>query len=130
MIFLKSSGIWTLFVLLAVINGVAREQFISLKLDEHIAHVISSIILSSLIFMVTFIFIQHQSPLPDKILFQVGMFWVGLTITFEFLFGHYLMKVSWSQLIADYNIFKGRVWVLVLLSTLLAPFLSGKLAKF
>ena len=44
-----------------------------------------------------------------------------LTVSFEFGFGRLVMKHSWERLLHDYNILEGRVWILVLLWTLLAP---------
>jgi hypothetical protein len=49
-----------------------------------------------------------------------------LTVTFEFLFGHYVMGHSWGYLIGDYNILKGRTWPLVLVVSALMPWLVGK----
>ena len=40
---------------------------------------------------------------------------------FEFLAGHFLFGNPWSMRVADYNLAAGRVWVLVLLATLVAP---------
>jgi len=42
---------------------------------------------------------------------------VTLTVAFEFLAGHYVFGTPWHQLVADYNIFRGRIWVLVLITS-------------
>jgi hypothetical protein len=55
----------------------------------------------------------------------VGLFWLVLTVTFEFLFGRYVAGASWEALLADYDVLRGRLWPLVLLTTLLAPSLWG-----
>jgi hypothetical protein len=57
--------------------------------------------------------------------FLVGLLWVVLTVAFEFLAGHYIFGNSWETLLADYNVFRGRVWLLVLLTNLLAPLLAS-----
>jgi hypothetical protein len=46
----------------------------------------------------------------------VSCFWVGLTVLFEFVFGHYVLGNSWDVLLADYRIWQGRLWSLVLIS--------------
>ena len=51
----------------------------------------------------------------------IGAGWVVLTLAFEFLAGHYLFANSWERLLADYNVAQGRIWILVLITTLLAP---------
>jgi hypothetical protein len=60
---------------------------------------------------------------------MIGTFWVILTVLFEFGFGHYVAKHSWQKLFADYNIFKGRLWLLVLINNIFAPVFSGYLIR-
>jgi hypothetical protein len=47
--------------------------------------------------------------------------WLLLTVAFEFLAGHYLFGHAWDRLLADYNLAGGRIWVLVLATTMFAP---------
>ena len=46
---------------------------------------------------------------------------------FEFLFGHYVGKHSWSRLFHDYNILEGRLWSLVLMAIALAPYVMFRI---
>jgi hypothetical protein len=62
-----------------------------------------------------------------KTLLVVGIFWVFITIIFEFVFGHYVMGHHWQKLFADYNIFNGRLWTLVVINNIVAPIASGKI---
>jgi hypothetical protein len=39
------------------------------------------------------------------------------------------MNHPWKKLLADYNIFAGRLWLLVLLNNIIAPLTSEKLNK-
>jgi len=55
----------------------------------------------------------------------IGGFWLVMTILFEFVFGHYVMGHPWETLLTDYNLFKGKMWVLVLITTFLAPWTIG-----
>ena len=64
-----------------------------------------------------------------KTLLGIGIFWVVITVIFEFLFGHFVMSHPWEKLLADYNLFNGRLWVLVLINNIAAPFISGKIIK-
>jgi hypothetical protein len=52
--------------------------------------------------------------------------WLGLTLAFEFLAGHYLFRQSWDRLLADYNVARGRIWPLVLVVTAAAPFWAAR----
>jgi hypothetical protein len=52
---------------------------------------------------------------------------VVLVLAFEFLAGHYLFGTPWSELLADYNVMRGRIWPLVLVTTFVAPYLAGRM---
>jgi len=61
---------------------------------------------------------------------MIGILWILMTVAFEFLAGHYLFGTSWEKIIADYNIARGRIWILVLVATLISPILAAnKLLK-
>jgi len=126
MILLYALGIWLIFVVAGILNGVFRESFITPEVGEHAGHVISTIILICVILAVTYLFISNSKINYTRTdLLLIGAFWLMLTILFEFGFGHYVIGHSWSKLFADYNILKGRVWSLVLLTTFIAPLLIG-----
>jgi hypothetical protein len=57
---------------------------------------------------------------------SVGGLWLALTLTFEFGLGHFIAHKPWHELLADYNIVAGRVWILVLVTTLGAPLLTSR----
>jgi hypothetical protein len=52
---------------------------------------------------------------------QIGLVWLGATLTFEFIAGHYLFRNPWQKILADYNPLEGRLWLLVPIVTLVAP---------
>jgi hypothetical protein len=54
-------------------------------------------------------------------LWQIGVMRTAMTVCFEFGFFHFVAGVPWEKLLADYNLFAGRLWVLVLLTTLCGP---------
>jgi hypothetical protein len=56
----------------------------------------------------------------------IGLLWVALTLIFEFGFSRYCGS-SWPQLLEDYNLIKGRIWILILLCLAIAPYIFYKL---
>ncbi len=129
-IFLYALGIWFIFVMVAILNGALRDSFLAPKVGEYAGHVISTVILICVILVVTYLFISNLKIAYTKTdLLLIGAFWLILTILFEFIFGHYVMGNSWSTLFADYNILRGRVWSLVLLTTFIAPLLFGLILR-
>ncbi|MGD8415270.1 MAG: hypothetical protein PVF33_13605 [Candidatus Latescibacterota bacterium] len=117
----KAFVIWIALVVLAVLNGIARNSLIEPRLGDQPAHIISTVILCAVIAAVAWISNPWLSPSTVKAAFGVGVLWFSLTIAFEFLAGHYLFGHTWQELFADYNLAHGRVWVFVLLVTMLAP---------
>ncbi|MCC4770935.1 hypothetical protein FXV91_12365 [Methanosarcina sp. DH2] len=117
---------WFVFVIAAILNGGFREKFVTLRLGKQTAHVISTFIFMCAILTGTYLFLDNLSAtLSRNDLLLIGGFWLAMTILFEFVFGHYVMGHPWETLLADYNIFKGRVWILVPITTLFAPLFVG-----
>ncbi len=53
--------------------------------------------------------------------------WLSLTVAFEFLFMHYVAGLPWVRLVHDYNVFAGRVWVVVLIWVTATPYVFYRL---
>ncbi len=79
----------------------------------------STVILCSAIILVAWFSTSWIGPESGREAFLIGMLWVALTVAFEL--GHYVFGNSWEKLIADYNLFRGRIWVWVLIVILFAP---------
>lgn len=112
---------WLPMVLIAIINAGIREYTYAKFLGELRAHQLSTLTgifaLGLYIWLITSIWPIHSTSQA----FIIGFIWLGLTLAFEFLFGHYVMHNPWSKLLADYNILAGRVWIFVLIWTAIAP---------
>lgn len=127
-IYLYALGVWFIFAIVGILNGVFRELLVTPKVGEHAGHVISTVILVCVILVITYLFIKNlKISYTERELTLIGAFWLTLTILFEFVFGHYVVGHSWEKLIADYNILNGRVWSFVLLTIFIAPRLVGNI---
>ncbi len=127
-IYLYGLGGWVILVILAIINGIIKEKVYGPYMTSLQAHQVSTFSFIAILFLFTYIFLHI---LPIKATSQqyifLGLLWLGLTIIFEFLFGHYIIGDSWDKLLAAYNIFQGHIWSLVLLATALMPWIVSKL---
>jgi hypothetical protein len=113
---------WTGMTMLAVLNGLSRGLYAD-RLGEARAHQVSSATLATVLLPYVGM-VEGRWPLPTPgAAARVGAAWVGLTIFFEFGFGHYVAKQPWATLLADYNVRRGRLWPLVLVVTGTAPVL-------
>jgi len=105
---------WPGGALIGVSNGIAREATYGKVLGEQAAHQVSTVTAIAA-FAAYFEFLQRRYPLASaRDARLTGLAWLGLTVAFEFGFGRLVAKQSWNQLLADYNLAKGRTWPFVL----------------
>jgi hypothetical protein len=115
---------WLMLLTLAVVNGAVREAWLIPRFGGSAGHAVSSLSLSALIVLLSWLIIGWINPASAGDAFLIGLAWLALTLAFEFLAGHYLFRKPWNELLADYDIMSGRIWVLVLVTTMLAPLLA------
>lgn len=118
--------VWCLLLLLAVFNGGVRDTWLSPALGDTAGRAISTVLLSLLILVATWLTVRWIGPSSAGRAMAVGALWVILTLAFEFGVGHYGFGKSWAELLADYDVLRGRIWILVLLVTFLAPLLTAR----
>jgi hypothetical protein len=110
-------------IFLAISNGLIRELTYGKYLSELRSHQISS--LTAIILFGCYLGILNHfwtlQSIQESLI--IGIIWLILTVLFEFSFGHFIAKHSLSKLLADYQIFKGRIWLLVLVWLTFAPVL-------
>lgn len=118
---------WFILMVAAIINGAIREAVYKNRLGDLSAHQFST--LTGIILIGVIVWgLSRLWPLASaKQAWTVGFVWLAMTIAFEFLFGNFIAGHPWSKLLHDYNIFAGRVWLLVLIWTTIAPYVFYKL---
>ena len=126
-IILKYTISWFGLVVLAIINGVIREKWYGTFMRELTAHQLSTLIGIILFGFFIWILTGIWKIESARQAYLIGAIWLILTITFEFLFGHYVIGHPWNKLLFDYNLFKGRIWILILIWIAIAPYLFYKI---
>ena len=118
---------WFAFPFIAIFNATLRELIYKKSLGDLAAHQISTVT-GIVFFGIIFYFIFKKWKIESvKHTIRIGLTWLGLTILFEFGFGHYIMGNSWQKLLHDYNLVEGRAWSLFLLWITIAPFIFYKI---
>jgi hypothetical protein len=123
---IRALAVWFLLLILAVLNGGVRDRWLSPRLGDTVGRAISTLLLSGLILLATWGTIGWIRPGSSAHALRVGALWLGLTLAFEFLVGHYGFGRPWPELLADYDVRNGRIWIVVLIATLLAPWLTAR----
>jgi hypothetical protein len=120
--------VWLGFAVVAVAGGVLRVLWLAPRMGEYAANVTETLSLVAILVGLIWIAVPWLYPeLGLKPVRRLGAFWFGLTIAFEFLFGHFVDGASWGALLANYDITAGRLWILVPLTMGLGPSLVRRL---
>lgn len=126
-IYWQCAILWFFLAIIAIVNGTIREFGYKPLVGDYIAHLISTILYIGMMLAVMAIYFRRIVVTKNKHeLLKIGFSLLIATIIFEFIFGHYVIGHPWEKLFADYNIFQGRVWGIVLLAILFGPRLVGK----
>jgi len=126
---LKYAAFWLGLLFIGILNGAIREIVYKDALGELFAHQLSSFFAVLLISVYVWILEGRWKLSSSYEGLAVGLIWLVQTIMFEFLFGHYVMGHSWERLFADYNVFEGRFWSIVVFWVAVAPLIVYKVRE-
>jgi hypothetical protein len=123
---MRALAVWLLMLIVASANGALRQAVLIPALGETAGRAVSTVVLAALIALLAWATIAWIAPRTTRDAWLVGALWVALTLAFEFLAGHYLFGTPWPVLLEDYNVRRGRIWILVLIVTAAAPLVSAR----
>lgn len=104
---------WAGAPLLAIVNGAVRELTYTDRVGESTADQLSVAPLLALLALYFWV-LQRRWPLATtREALSVGAIWAGLSVLFEFGFGHYAEGDSWTDLFATYDVTAGNLWILI-----------------
>ncbi len=115
---------WCLLCAAAIANGALRELWLAPHLGAA-AHAVSTLLLCGAIGLAALLYARREGPTQGaRGMWATGLYWMCLTVAFEFLFGHYVAGHSWRHLLGEYDLAAGRIWVLVPAALALGPRLA------
>jgi len=114
---------WIPMLVIAIANGALRQLIIAKVMSEPRAHQLSTLIGSLVMGIFIWLIVHIWPPASGHQALLIGLIWLGLTIAFEFYMGLVLQHRPLAQVLDQYNLFAGRVWILFLLWITLAPWL-------
>jgi len=119
---LRSLEVWLFIAVASTMNGMFRSLFLVPRLGEHMAHVLSVLILIIVILLSSSVLVNRiLREYANADLFLIGILWVVLSVGVDFVFEHYLLQVPWTAILHDYNLFSGRIWICVLTTEFIGP---------
>ena len=108
-------------LVIAVANGALRQTTFAKVMPELRAHQLSTLIGALLMGLFIWFVVRTWPPASDREALLIGLVWLVLTVAFEFFMGLVLAHRPLSQVLQDYSLLTGRVWILFLIWLALAP---------
>lgn len=122
----KAVAIWLVILVMAIINAGIREKILTPTIGSGLALPTSGLLLSIIVFLIAFVSTPFFGSMESKAYITIGVAWFALTLSFEFLFGHFVTGQAWLEIVQVFDVRKGNLFVVALLATLVAPWLSAK----
>ena len=126
MSFAKLIKAWLVILPFMILNGMFRELALKELMPAMVAEAVSVALAVAIVIALTRHLLRPLAGKAPAELVRASLTLVALTVAFEFLFGHYVDRKSWSDLVANYEIWNGRLWPVVLAALAFMPFLWGR----
>jgi hypothetical protein len=118
---------WFGMMVIAILNGGFRDYVYRPHMGDLAAHQLSTVLLV-LGFAAYFFGLFRLWPLQTaRQARSVGLLWFLMTVAFEVGIG-LMAGLSWAGVLQAYNLLDGRIWILVPLWVLVAPYLYFRCA--
>lgn len=122
---LKYILLWFPMLVIAVLNGTARDMVYTNYTGELAAHQISTVTLIILFGIYIWFVIKKFPPASSIHALYTGFLWLVMTLIFEFGFG-FARGLPIEKLLNDYNLINGRIWVFIPVWVTISPVLLYK----
>ena len=106
--------LWFPLLLIAIGNGILREKTFAKVLPELRSHQLSTLIGAAFMGLFIWFAVHTWPPSSTNEAIIIGVVWLCMTVAFEFYMGLVLQKRPMSEVLAQYNLMKGHLWVLLL----------------
>jgi hypothetical protein len=124
---IKYIAAWFGMMVLAVLNGLARDRLYGPRVGELAGHQFSTATLL-ILFGLYFYGLERLWPLYSRqTAWAIGVVWLIMTLVFEMALGRFVARATWKGMLADYNVLAGRLWILVPVWVLCGPYVVFRL---
>ncbi len=114
---------WAVLPFAAVANGVVRDVTYGKRVSETASHSLAVAPLAAAVGGWAALLARRWPLRSRRSALRVGLVWLGLTLAFETGLGR-ARGLSRDEILADYDVRRGRLWPLALLAIAAAPLLA------
>jgi len=125
----RTLAIWFLVIAAEIVHGILRAVALVPLLGEFRSNQIGVFTGSAIILVIAYLTIGWIEATKTSELLTVGAIWLVLTVSFEVLFGRFVVGLSLERIVADYNMLRGGLMPLGLLFLFFAPMIAGRLRR-
>lgn len=110
---------------IATAAGIARQLWLVPLVGELRGHQAATVLVALAFLGAIAVFVGRMRLSPQEAL-ATGIAWLLGAIAFEFGFGHYVDGLTWTRLLADYDLSEGRLLLLLWGTICAGPFLLAR----
>ena len=118
---------WLVLLVVAFANGTLRVLAYPKTLSDFAARQVAAVVGAVLLGVAIWILLRRWPVRSPRAAWATGALWVALTVLFEA--GMALRTGRWSDVAAQYAIWRGSLWPLLLLWILVAPTALGAIQR-
>jgi len=126
---LRAMAVLALIVVAEIVNGTVRTLLITPWVGDFTARQICTVTGCALILLIALRFSSWLKASTAVQRWAVGLIWMVLMLAFELSVGRLVVRASWVQLMADYDLVHGGLLGLGMLWLLCAPTLAAFLIR-
>jgi hypothetical protein len=124
---IKAVVIWFLLILAEILHGVLRAVLLVPHVGEFRSSQIGVFTGSAIILVIATLTVRWIGTARPAQLLGIGVIWLVLMVTFEILFGRFVVGASWERLASDYNVPQGGLMPFGLLILALSPLIAARI---
>jgi hypothetical protein len=117
-------GIWSLFVCAAFACRLYCQGGVEARKGERAAHRLFVLMSSVVVFFLGTLFLSDSAQTDNAALLSLGGLWLGLSLLFELWLTRVVLGLAWQRVFRDYNLRRGRLYPLLLVTVFFTPLAS------
>jgi hypothetical protein len=123
----RALAVWLLVMAVEFVHGTLRWTFLRPRVGDFRSGQIGVFTGSALFLVIVYFCGRWMRMRSGNDALWIGALWVGLTLAFEWSFGHYAMGRSWESIAEEYNLLHGGLMPIGLAIFGVSPWLAYRL---